>query len=294
LVIKLVSTLLIVLINSKIFAYNSIVAIVNGTAVTSNVFKKSTSTINSPEKKIEIINKSIDIILQIEKANDLNVNVSEKDLNIALTEIAKNNEISMVELKKYPEFIILKDQIREKLSILNLQKFITKDLKISQDQLLNACTKDNFIKDLKQIRISQIIISEIDSQTNDLDKKNFLIKTFLKKLSSHIQKGASFEAFAKLHSQHSSYQNGGITNWLPVIGPTLTMLDSLDNREVSEIYMTDFGFAIAIKVDERFISSKLNKCKERVSYENAEMFYSDWLTNIRKDANIEIYYDKLL
>ena len=116
----------------------------------------------------------------------------------------------------------------------------------------------------------------------------------MKKLAKHIEKGASFEAFAKLHSQHPSYQNGGITDWLLVKGPTLEMLDSLDNKEVSEVYITNFGLAIAIKVDERFISSKLKECKERVIYDHAEMYYSDWLTNLREEANIEIYYDKLL
>ena len=121
-----------------------------------------------------------------------------------------------------------------------------------------------------------------------------MIKDFLNKLASHIKKGASFEAFSKLHSQHPSYHNGGITNWLSVKGPILEMLDSLGNKEVSEIYMTDFGHAIAIKVDERFISSKLKECKERVIYEHAEMYYSVWLTNLREEANIEIYYDKLL
>ena len=70
--------------------------------------------------------------------------------------------------------------------------------------------------------------------------------------------------------------------------------DSLGKKEVSRVYRTDFGHAIAIKVDERFISSKLKECKERVIYEHAEMYYSDWLTNLREEANIEIYYDKLL
>jgi peptidyl-prolyl cis-trans isomerase SurA len=165
---------------------------------------------------------------------------------------------------------------------------------VSEEQILTMCSDKNVIKDEKQIKIAQIIISEIDNQNNDLAKKNLLIKDFLSKLASHIEKGASFEAFAKLHSQHPSYYNGGITDWLRVEGPTLKMLDSLGIKEVSEIYMTDFGLAIATKVDERFISSKLKECKERVIYEHAEMYYSDWLTNLREEANIEIYYDKLL
>jgi hypothetical protein len=72
------------------------------------------------------------------------------------------------------------------------------------------------------------------------------------------------------------------------------MLDLLNNKEVSEVYITNFGFAIATKVDERFISSKLEECKERVIYEYAKTYYSDWLTNLREATNIEIYYDKLL
>ncbi len=85
-----------------------------------------------------------------------------------------------------------------------------------------------------------------------------------------------------------------MTDWLEVKGPTLETLDSLDKKEVSEIYMTDFGFAIAIKVDERFISSKLKECEEQIIYDNAESYYSNWLIDIRDQANVEIYYDKLL
>jgi len=71
------------------------------------------------------------------------------------------------------------------------------------------------------------------------------------------------------------------------------MLDSLDKNEVSEIYSTDFGLAIAIKIDERFISSKLKACEERVIYQNAERYYAQWLKNLREQAIIKIYYDKL-
>ena len=127
----------------------------------------------------------------------------------------------------------------------------------------------------------------------DLEEENLII-IFLDKLASHIKKGASFETFAKLHSQHPSYQNGGITNWLPVKGPILEMLDFLDDNEVSKVYATDFGLAIAIKIDERFINSKLEECKEQIIYNNAESHYSEWLKKLREEANIETYYEKLL
>ena len=71
------------------------------------------------------------------------------------------------------------------------------------------------------------------------------------------------------------------------------MLDSLEKNEVSEIYSTVFGSAIAIKIDERFISSKLKECEERLIYKNAETYYRKWLESLREQAFIEIYYDKL-
>ena len=283
-----------VFFTSSVYSENSIMAIVNNYPITFNSLKTKLEEFNSKDEQLIVIRNHIDHILQLQEVNKLNLVPLKNDVEIVLYDIAKSNNISINELINFEDFSSIERKIIEKLSILNLQRFITKDLMASEEEILTLCSDKNVIKDEKQIKIAQIIISEIDNQNNNLDKKNLLIKDFLSKLASHIKKGASFEAFAKLHSQHPSYYNGGITDWLRVEGPTLKMLDSLGIKEVSEIYMTDFGLAIATKVDERFISSKLKECKERVIYEHAEMYYSDWLTNLREEANIEIYYDKLL
>jgi len=276
------------------YSGNTIIAIVNKVPITLNSVQVNLQDSLSKDNQIMIINNYIDNILQVQKATELELMPTKSDIENVLNDIAQSNNLTLIELMSFENYYSIETEVFEKLSILNLQRFITKDLSTSEEQILKECSGKNSIKDEKQIKIAQIIISEIDSQLSDLDKKNILIKDFLNKLASHIKKGASFEAFAKLHSQHPSYYNGGITDWLRVEGPTLKMLDSLNIKEVSEIYMTDFGLAIATKVDERFISSKLKECKERVIYEHAEMYYSDWLTNLREEANIEIFYDKLL
>jgi len=188
---------------------------------------------------------------------------------------------------------LIKKEISDKLSILNLQRYITQDIPYPKEKILSECSDANLIKDQKQIKVAQIIISKIDSDINNPEQENELINSFLHKLSNHISKGASFEAFAKLHSQHPSYRDGGVTDWLTVNNPTLEMLDSLSTNEVSEIYSTVFGLAIAIKIDERFVSSKLKECEERLIYKNAETYYRKWLESLREQAFIEIYYDKL-
>ena len=285
---KRVLALLFILSTGHVFADNIIIGVVNNSVITYNSLKTLLLKTNSQDHKIDIINERVNDILQLEKAKKLQIEASPNDVNLALLEISKSNNISLQQLQAYPEFLSLKTEVSERISILNLQRYIAKDVTIDENEAINTCSK-LASSTIKQIKIAQIIISEVEAQ-NDQDAA---IKAFLKKLSKHISKGASFEGFAKLHSQHSSYLNGGITDWIEVDNPTITMLDSLKDNEVSEIYLTDFGFAIGIKLKERFVSSNLKLCKEKLIYIEAEKFYSNWVESLRKEAYVKIYYDNL-
>ena len=290
---KKILVLFLVFVTGMVLAENTIIAIVNNAPISLHSLKDNFLSSKTVEEKIEILNAQIDITLQLQKVSEFNLRPTYEDVEAVLNDVAKNNNFSMNDLLNFDEIDSINNEIVEKLSILNLQRFITRELEKPTQEILNQCSNVRLEDDLKQIKIAQIIISEIDSDKKNPEQKNTIIKSFLNKLSKHISKGASFEAFAKLHSQHPSYQNGGATDWLTVDNPTLKMLDSLDTNEVSEIYSTDFGLAIAIKIEERFISSKLKECEEQVIYQNAEMYYAQWLKNLREQAFIEIYYDKL-
>ena len=287
---KRVLALLFILSTGSVFGENIILAVVNNSVITSNLLEPFLFNSKSKESKVDIINQRINIILQLQKAKELNIEASLNDVNLALLEITKSNNISLEQLQAYPEFLSLKTEVSEKISILNLQRYVTKDVTIDENEAINICSKQTS-ESIKQIKIAQIIISEIEVENQN--DKDIAIKAFLNKLSKHISKGASFEGFAKLHSQHSSYVNGGITNWIEVNSPTVKMLDSLKNSEVSQIYLTDFGFAIGIKLDERFVSSNLKQCKEKLIYLKAEKFYSNWVNGLHEEAFIKIYHDAL-
>tara|TARA_B100000768_G_C11216221_1_gene348325 strand:+ start:69 stop:935 length:867 start_codon:yes stop_codon:yes gene_type:complete len=287
---KRVLALLFILSTGSVFGENIILAVVNNSVITSNLLEPFLFNSKSKESKVDIINQRINIILQLQKAKELNIEASLNDVNLALLEITKSNNISLEQLQAYPEFLSLKTEVSEKISILNLQRYVTKDVTIDENEAINICSKQTS-ESIKQIKIAQIIISEIEVENQN--DKDIAIKAFLNKLSKHISKGASFEGFAKLHSQHSSYVNGGITNWIEVNSPTVKMLDSLKNSEVSQIYLTDFGFAIGIKLDERFVSSNLKQCKEKLIYLKAEKFYSNWVSELHEEAFIKIYHDAL-
>ena len=291
---KRVSALILLFQLGVCFASNSIIAIVNDEAITLQSIEQKLDYTSSLNEKIDIVEQQIDFVLQISKARELSLNPSQGDINGVLTQLSHDNNISMEQLRSYAQFPSLIQQITNRLSILGLQQYITKDLSIElSENEINNCIFNINDKDTKQIRIAQIIISEVENSDVNIGNQKQAIRNFLKKLSDHITKGASFDAFAKLHSQHPSYVNGGLSDWMFVNNPTIEMFDSLQDNEVSKIYATDVGLAIAIKVDERYTNLDLENCKEKIVYQKAEQFYSDWLKDLRDSAYIEIYTDKL-
>ena len=291
---KRVSALILLFQLGICFAANTIIAIVNEEAITIQSIEQQLNDSISLNEKIDIVEQQISITLQMMKVRELDLGPSEEDINGVLKQLAVENNISMEQLQSYPQFPMLIEEITGRLSIINLQQFITKDLSIElSENEIDNCASNNNDKDTKQIRIAQIIISELENPDVNIDNPEQAIRNFLKKISDHIIKGASFSAFAKLHSQHPSYVNGGVSDWMFVNNPTAQMLDSLQNNEVSEIYATETGFAIAIKIDERYVNLDQENCKEKIIYQKAQYFYSNWLKDLRDSAYIEIYTDKL-
>ena len=273
---------------------NSIIALVNDSFISSQSIERYLSKSSSFDDKMAVIDHQIDIILQLEKVDELDINPMQYDINEAITELASSNEITVEQLQAYPDYPFLLAEIINYLSIIYLQQYITADLQFNftKDEISNNC---NIIKaqKIKQIKIAEIIISEIlDSNSSKIEQRNAVIK-FLEKLAKHISKGASFEAFAKLHSQHPSYYNGGLSEWLYVNTPNIEMFDSLEDGEVSKVYQTYEGWAIAIKVDERYINPDIESCKQQIKNQKSQAYYLQWLKELRDSAYIEIYTDKL-
>ena len=136
--------------------------------------------------------------------------------------------------------------------------------------------------------MAQIIVAEVDGA----DDQETAVRELLNKLAKHVEKGASFYDFAKLHSQDPSYAQGGLSDWINIEGENLAFFDTLKEGEVSEIYNSGSGWAIAIKADERYIDANLEACKQQVISQKATQYYLNWVKELRDSAYIEIY-DKL-
>jgi peptidyl-prolyl cis-trans isomerase SurA len=273
---------------------NSIVALVNDSFISSKSIERYLSKSSSFDEKIELLNQQIDISLQLDMVKKFGIEPNNEEINDALIQLARNNNILISELKSHPQFALFVEQIIETLSVIKLEQFITKDFmpELSENDILQNCGIEKSTS-VKQIKIAQIIVSEIlDSDSSKSEQKNAIVR-FLEKLSKHISKGASFEAFAKLHSQHPSYYNGGLSEWLFVNTPNIEMFDSLEEGEVSKIYETEGGWAIAMKVEERYLDPYIESCKQQIKNQKSQTYYLQWLKELRDSAYIEIYTDKL-
>ena len=178
---------------------NTIIALVNDNVITLKSLENQLIYANSLDEKLEIINSQIEFILQLEKANQLEVNPSQKDIHEVLKQVANNNNITLEQLRSYPEFPSLRLEILNRLTILKLQKIITKDIKfdITDDVVNLNCIDTINNKNVKQIMIAQIIISEVEKLDNNSNNQEIDVRNFLLKLSDHISKGAYFDVFAK-------------------------------------------------------------------------------------------------
>ena len=72
-----------------VFAENTIIAEVNNSIITYKSLESSLANSSNIEHKIDVIKKKIDIILQLKKAKELNIEASKNDLRSTLSIIAK-------------------------------------------------------------------------------------------------------------------------------------------------------------------------------------------------------------
>ncbi|SVD11577.1 uncharacterized protein METZ01_LOCUS364431, partial [marine metagenome] len=142
---KRVSALVLLLLLGVCFASNSIIAIVNDEVITIQSIEQQLNDTNSLDEKIDIVERQIDFALQISKARELDLNPSQGDVNGVLNQLTIENNISMEQLRSYPQFPSLIQQITNKLSILGLQQYITKDLstELSENEINNCISNIN-------------------------------------------------------------------------------------------------------------------------------------------------------
>lgn len=280
-------------------APNSIIAIVNDDVITFNSISNDIKEETTKEQKLALVNRQIDLNLQLQKIKELGIRPKKSSINTALNNVAVQNNITFAKLKSLSEFDQITKNINNQLSLRGLKQFVLKDNKIelSKNEINTALLKNPGNGKLDdQIRIAQIAISSIDRTDSMIQSEDELIQNFLLDLVNKINNGESFSALAKLYSQDPSYKDGGESAWLnedklpEVFKHNLSKLKA---GELSAPFKAGQGWRIIKVIDKRKVDNNLALIKLTLMRNKQDAYFNNWVKKLRDKAYIEIFEHKL-
>lgn len=281
-------------------APNSIIAVVNDELITFNAINQDIKPNSTKEYKMQLVDHQIDLALQLQEIKKIGIEPKVTSINASLSDIASKNKLTLAQLQSLDQFDEIVQDITDQLSLIGLKQYIAQkaDTHLTAAEIeVELAKKPNGSNDLKkQVKIAQIAISSIDQTNSVLQSQDDLIKQFLIDLSHKIEKGTSFSDLAKLHSQDSSYKDGGESGWLMTDDLPAVFkkeIDKLTKDVLSKPFKAGKGWRIIKIIDTRKIDIRIRIIKAKLIKAKQNTYFKDWVKTLRKDAYIEIFDHKL-
>jgi len=213
----------------------------------------------APEKKVlqnQVIEQMISRTIMLRMAADQGIKVTDRQLNATITQIAKNNGMSLAKFREVliaqgQDYISTREKIRDDTLIRQLQESnISKRIQISDTEV------QNFLRSKASQSNAETLISDIlIAIESPMTPKN--IKTARDKANSIYQKlsaGASFSNLAISNSNAAHALNGGDMGWRKVAELPSSMVSAiapLSAGQFSKPTRTPTGFHILLLRDKR-------------------------------------------
>lgn len=261
---------------------DGIAAIVNGQAVTcyevdvaSDGLKKqlqqqggALASANTLYKRA--LDSRIMRLLQYQEAQSLELKISPEEVNAAMADVEKRNNLKPGQLKSVLKAQgIDEDNYKESLKdrLLNtrlLNLAVRSKLSVSEESMREYYRKNlKDPKEVREVRISQLFIAlpaQADSAT--VEKKRQQAEGIHKQL----QKGASFTRLVSLKSEAPNAASGGDMGWVSPgsVAGAFAQVFALATGEVTKVIRSAAGFHILQVTDERKRKPESTKAYEEV------------------------------
>ncbi|MBT4880334.1 MAG: hypothetical protein HOI80_03915 [Alphaproteobacteria bacterium] len=200
----------------------------------------------------QVLKMLIDERLQLQAASERGVNVSDEELNRAISEIERNNGMKQGELlaflaSKKLSIEILKGQVQANIAwIKYVRDTFYPNVNITEEDVDAVVEKLEASLGEARYHLSEIFLP-ID------DPKNIgSVKHEARELVSQLKKGASFPALAQQFSKSPSSANGGNIGWVSAgqfASELGTAASKLKKGEVSDPIRTNTGYYILFLKD---------------------------------------------
>lgn len=220
--------------------------------------------------KDKLLDMMIDEKLQLKKASEMGISVSDKEVDTEIENAKKYFETQ----EKFDEFLkgqnmdldYFKESVKKDMTISKLIEKLTENVSITDDEVKKYY--DDHQNEFMSVKASHILLDT---------------KEEAEKILQRVKAGENFNELAKQNSKDpSAKENSGDLGYFrhgDMVEPFEKAAFALKPGEISDIVQTDFGFHI-IKVED----SKLDK------YEDVKEELKSSILNDKKNAE----YDKLL
>jgi peptidyl-prolyl cis-trans isomerase SurA len=292
-----------------------IVALVNGDVITQSemeqmgtyIFQqvRQTSTAAEREEKLkkarmEVLSHLIESKLLEEEMKKRKIEVPERDVDAAISDVLKNSGFTEAELRKYlaregMTYSAYRQKVRDELGKMRLvSREIKSKIVIDEDEM-KKYYRDNQEKftDPLEVKIQQIFFPlPPDARKDEAAAVQAEARAVLEK----ARKGEDFTELAKKYSRGPEATEGGLLGWFKhkeLLPELETAGFKLKTGEVSELIRGSAGFHIIRVLEKkggepRPFAEVQFKIREDMSQEEAEKKFQEWLKDLRAKAYIEI------
>ena len=248
--------------------------------------EQTQDSVTMRETRLRFLLQLVEEMIILRRADDLHLDVSPKELDIAMRDIGKNHSepgFDYLFLKQAISFEAWKERLRTRLLV---EKVIRKEL-LKEVSPTPQEIRDYYDKHWKE-----------GNQGEEIRARHILLpsKEKAKHVLRRLESGDEFAAIAREHSVAPEAQEGGDLGYV-VRGQLPESLEKplfdLELGDVTSVIKTPYGFHILQAVEKRKASKpKIEECieeiRDRIQKERLEAAYAPWLADLRSRYRIEI------
>lgn len=219
---------------------------------------------NLPQLQSKVLDNLILEVLQKQRAKQLGLSVSDEEVNQQLTQIATQNRMSLLDLRKRLNaqspngFLKLRSQVQQKLLIQKLrQKEVISRTLVTEEEINNYLQRSRLDTRNTELHLRHILITFPESATTQQREQ---ARKKINSLADRIRSGESFSQLAVRHSNGSKALSGGDLGWLKQEQiPTFftEAIQNLQPGEVSPVITSPSGFHLIKLEGERDADQQL-------------------------------------
>ncbi|MFP4039596.1 MAG: SurA N-terminal domain-containing protein [Desulfosudaceae bacterium] len=249
----------------------------------------------------EIINERVDELLTSQKAEELGIRVSDKEVDAALEQVKKSQHYSDEQLRQsLDEMGFSMDLYRQQLkNQITRTRVLTREVKskiaITQEDVQRYFEehREEYAPSTKYYLKN--IIMQPEESNRDLSKQELLEK--MEEIREKIKAGeASFEEMARKHSQSSFAEKGGDLGLfeLEELSPQLREeVEKTSAGEVTPVLESGIGLQLFYVEDiihnpGQTLETASEEIRQTLYEKKLEEKFNDWIKELREDSHIKI------